>query len=81
MATKKHYTQVDTHYEAEEGYWFRRPDSYVYGRKIWLGCNDSIDNWAIITDAEKVKLEEEEKAELEKLMNDLKATEATDENA
>ena len=81
MATKKHYTIVDNHFEADEGYWFRKKDEYVWGRKLWLWQTETLGDWYVITDEERIKLEEEEKAELEKLMNDLKATEANDENA
>jgi hypothetical protein len=81
MATKKHYTIVDGHFEADEGYWFRKADEYVWGRKLWLWQTETLGDWYVITDEERIKLEEEEKAEMEKLMNDMKATEANDENA
>ena len=40
----------------------------TYGREVYLGCNDSIDNWHEITDAE---YEEIVKAEEEKMRQEM----------
>lgn len=73
MATKKHYTIVDNHFEADEGYWFCKKNSYVWGRKLWLWQTETLGDWYVITDAEKIELEAAEKAEIEKLMAGLEA--------
>lgn len=31
----------------------------AYGKEIYLGCNDKVENWYEITDAEAQKIEEE----------------------
>jgi hypothetical protein len=40
----------------------------AYGKEIYLGCNDSEDNWHEITEAEYEKILAEEKARMEKEM-------------
>ena len=49
---------------ATEGMWLT--NGKAYSKEIYLGCNDSIENWHEITDAEYeeiVKAEEEKLAE------------------
>lgn len=43
----------------------------AYGKEVYLGCNDSEDNWHEITDAEYETFLAEEKARMEKEMERL----------
>ena len=51
---------------AAEDMWLTNGETY--GREVYLGCNDSIDNWHEITDAE---YEEIVKAEEEKMRQEM----------
>jgi hypothetical protein len=60
------YTTKDNwHYKADEGFYFKKDD--VITRDIYLGKFDSIENWTVITEEEKVQFEEEKQKELEEL--------------
>lgn len=60
------YTTSDNwHYVCDEGYYFKKDG--IISKEIYLGKFDSIDNWTVITEEEKVayetaKAEEEAKA-------------------
>ena len=68
------YTTKDNwHYKANEGYYFKREDSF--STEIYLGKFDSIDKWEIVTEEEKiayetVKAEEEAKASEEVIVEE-----------
>lgn len=52
---------------AADGMWLTNGETY--SKEIYLGCNDSIDNWHEITDAE---YEEIVKAEEEEMKNEMR---------
>jgi hypothetical protein len=51
---------------AAEGMWLTNDETY--SKEIYLGCNDSIDNWHEITDAEYEEIVKAQEAELEEQM-------------
>lgn len=60
------YTTNDNwHYKANKGFFFKKDD--VITVDIYLGKFDSIENWTVITEEEKVQFEEEKQRELEEL--------------
>lgn len=60
------YTTSDNwHYIANEGYYFKKDD--VFSKELYMGKFDSIDNWALVTEEEKIAYEEEKAKELETL--------------
>ena len=48
---------------ARDGYYFTNGE--VYTKEIYLGVNDSADNWREITDAEYEQIQAEEQARME----------------
>lgn len=57
------------HYKAEDGYRYYRgekgTDDYISTDELWLGINDSIDNWTLITVEEDEKIKEEIRVRIE----------------
>lgn len=39
-------------------------DGEAYGKEIYLGCNDSADNWSEITDAEYAEIVKQQEEEM-----------------
>ena len=51
---------------AAEGMWLTNGETY--SKEIYLGCNDSIDNWHEITNKEYEEIVKAQEAELEEQM-------------
>lgn len=51
---------MSNHYKAPDGY--RYENDGIATDELWLGINDSISNWRLITEEEAMKLEEEQSA-------------------
>ena len=59
-----HYTTKDNwHYVTDEGYYFNRDE--VFATELYMGKFDSIENWTVVSEEEKARLEEEIKAKHE----------------
>ena len=52
---------MSNHYKAPEGYRYEK--DCITTDELWLGINDSIENWTLITEEEALKIEESERAE------------------
>ena len=52
---------TNNHYKAEAGYKYHR--NGIVTDELWLGINDSIDNWQVISDEEARRIEEEHEKE------------------
>lgn len=55
--------------EAKEGYTFTNGEAY--GKKVYLGVNDSVDNWCEIPDSEVPPAEYSMEEEMEDMKNAL----------
>lgn len=54
------YTTKDNwHYTANDGYYFKKDDTIT--KELYMGKFDSINNWSVITEEEKLQYEEEQK--------------------
>ena len=51
---------MNNHYKAPIGYRYEKGG--ITTDELWLGINDSISNWRLITEGEALKIEESEKA-------------------
>ena len=53
---------MNRHYVAEEGFMFSNGTIFV--KELWLGSEDSLDNWPLVTEeqAKQIMAEEEAKA-------------------
>ena len=49
------------HYKAPIGYRYEK--DCITTDELWLGINDSISNWRLITEEEALRIEESERAE------------------
>lgn len=47
-------------------------DGEAYGKEIYLGCNDSIENWHEITDAEYEEILREKEKRMKEAVEDMK---------
>ena len=55
---------------ATEG--FVLTDGEAYGKEVYLGCNDSPENWHEITDAEYEEILKENEKRMKEAMEDMK---------
>ena len=60
---------MSNHYKAPDGYRYEK--DCITTDELWLGINDSISNWSLITEGEALKIEE--KQDLETIRNILLA--------
>lgn len=68
MAKKK----TSNHFVADEGKSYYR--NGIAAKELYLGCNDSIDNWELIDESEAAKrVEEERQKELSKIQEGMNA--------
>lgn len=58
-------------YTAKKGYFFRKDD--VISDTLYMGVNDSIDNWEVITAEQKATIEAEIKARREEELKSIEA--------
>lgn len=55
-----HFTTKDNwHYKTNDGYYFKKDD--VITNDLYMGKFDSINNWEVITEEEKLAFEKEQK--------------------
>lgn len=52
---------MNNHYKAPDGYRYEK--DCITTDELWLGINDSIENWTLITEEEARWIEESERAE------------------
>lgn len=52
---------MNNHYKAPIGYRYEKDG--ITTDELWLGINDSIENWRLITEGEALRIEESEIAE------------------
>lgn len=52
---------MSNHYKAPDGYRYEK--DCITTDELWLGINDSIENWTLITEEEARWIEESERAE------------------
>lgn len=52
---------MSNHYKAPDGYRYEK--DCITTDELWLGINDSIENWKLITEDEARRIEESERAE------------------
>lgn len=52
---------MNNHYKAPDGYRYEKDG--ITTDELWLGINDSISNWRLITEEEALRIEESERAE------------------
>lgn len=60
---------MSNHYKAPDGYMYE--NNGIITDELWLGINDSIENWRLITEGEALRIEE--KQDLETIRNILLA--------
>ena len=51
---------MNNHYKAPDGYRYEK--DCITTDELWLGINDSIENWTLITEEEALWIEESERA-------------------
>ena len=51
---------MNNHYKALDGYRYEKDG--ITTDELWLGINDSIENWRLITEGEALRIEESERA-------------------
>ena len=52
---------MSNHYKASIGYRYEKDG--ITTEELWLGINDSIENWRLITEGEALKIEEKQDIE------------------